>query len=86
MPIATEYFLRGERLFAYRTWDNKFWPCINHPHSGAQYHLIDGTGAINSQHPTFDSLELCLAFLASLAGPPKSPEQREAELREAGWE
>jgi hypothetical protein len=93
--IETQYKLKdGRRLFAFRAQsyrnrelaapdDIEFWPCV---YDEGTHLLINRRGEVSSNNPIFGTLDECLAFLASLVGPPKSPEQREAELRAAGWE
>jgi hypothetical protein len=83
--------LRGKPLgvFAagpFRQGDRKeYWPVIGDDRKYVAQ-LLDENGLESNKHPTFYTPEDCLAFLASLAGPPQTPEEREAVLKEAGWE
>lgn len=82
MNDETIYRRKGNKLAIYRSWGGMYWPNID----GTLLNW-DGDKVLSSQKfAEFASRDAALMFCRSIADQQQTPEEREAVLKEAGWE
>jgi hypothetical protein len=82
MNEETIYRRKGKKLAIYRSWSGMYWPNIN-----GTLLSCDGDVIRSTQHfAEFTNRDAALMFCRSIADQQQTPEEREAVLKEAGWE